>query len=113
MPNMRPQFGKRILIVGATWGILAAIARLAGPGPAMVLSLIPLGLAARSAWRTHASSKHVSMEQLLQRQVSTVAMLIAAGLFAATLWSIRDRVPLWAIPMEIGMLVHYWLVTLS
>lgn len=113
MPNMRPRFGNRILTVGATWAAIAVIARFAEPGVAMVLSLIPLGLAVRSALAARATGKQETMEHLLQRQVTTVAMLMAAGLFAATIWSLRDRVPLWAIPLEIGMLLHYWLLTLS
>lgn len=112
MPNPRPHFGSRILTVGATWGVLGLVALLAGPVPAMLLSLIPLGLALRAALHDQAGRSGPTMEQLLQRQVTAAAMLIAMGLFAATLWSMRDRVPLWAIPMEVGMLLHYWLLTL-
>jgi hypothetical protein len=112
MPSPRPHFGNRILTVAATWGVLALVALLAGPVPAMLLSLIPLGLALRAVLQAHAQRRQPTMEQMLQRQVTVAAMLIAVGLFTATLWSLRDRVPLWAIPMEVGMLLHYWLLTL-
>jgi 1,4-dihydroxy-2-naphthoate octaprenyltransferase len=101
------------MTVGATWGVLAVIAVLAGPVPAMLLSLIPLMMALRAALRADARGEPPSMEQALQRQVTAAAMLIAVGLFSATLWSLRDRVPRWAIPMEMGMLLHYWLLTLA
>lgn len=112
MPNQRPHFGDRILIVGATWGVLGLVALLAGPVPALLLSLIPLGVALRAALRAQAEGRRPAMEQMLQRQITAAAMLIAVGLFTATIWSLRDRVPLWAIPMEVGMLLHYWLLTL-
>lgn len=112
MPSPRPHFGKRILTVGVTWGVLGLIALLAGPVPAMLISLIPLGLALRAVLHAQAGRPEPSMEQVLQRQVTVSAILIAVGLFTATLWSFRDRVPPWAIPMEVGMLLHYWLLTL-
>lgn len=110
---MEHRFGNRILTVGATWGVLAVVALLAGPVPAMLLSLLPLGLAARSAVRAHNEGKWRTMEHMLKRQVTAAAMLIAIALFTATLWALRDQVPLWAIPLEMGMLLHYWLLTLS
>ncbi|HWI65152.1 MAG TPA: hypothetical protein VNT75_25260 [Symbiobacteriaceae bacterium] len=112
MPNMRPRFGDRILTVGATWGVVALVALKIGLWPAMLLSLIPLGLAARAAWLAHKSGRTATMEMLMARQVTAIAMLIATTLFAATLWVLRDRVPTWLIPVELGLLLHYWLLTL-
>ncbi|MDF2630063.1 MAG: hypothetical protein K0R39_3894 [Symbiobacteriaceae bacterium] len=85
MPNTRPRFGGRLMTVGATWGVLAVIAVLAGPVPAMLLSLIPLMMALRAALRADARGEPPSMEQALQRQVTAAAMLIAVGLFAPLL----------------------------
>ena len=113
MPNMRPRFGDRILTVGVTWGVVALVALKVGLWPAMLFSLIPLGLAARAVWLAQKSGRQSTMEQLMARQVTAVAMLIATTLFAATLWAVRDRVPTWLIPVEIGMLLHYWLLTLK
>gem|GEM_PF-5820648 len=111
--NPRPHFADRVLIVGATWGALAVVALWVSPLPAMLLSLIPLGLGIRSALRAQASGKQESFEHVLRRQVSAVALMMAGSIFAATVWVLRDRVPLWLIPFEVGMLLHYWLLTLS
>ena len=113
MPNMRPRFGDRVLTVGLTWGIVALVALKIGPWLAMLISLIPLGRAARAAWKAHESGTANTLEHLMMRQVTGVAMLIAATLFAATVWTLRDRVPMWVIPFEIGLLLHYWLLSLK
>jgi hypothetical protein len=113
MPNPRPRFADRIVVVACTWTILSLIALYVGPQIALAAAILPLSWALRSAWNARAEGRWDSEEHRLRRQVTAIAMLMAAGLFAATFWSLRHVVGPWVIPMEIGLLLHYWLLTLS
>jgi hypothetical protein len=109
----RPQFGWRLLIVAATWSVLAAVALMVHPAIALTAGLLPLALAGRAAWRARAAGRWQSADHQLQRSVTASAILTAGGLFAGTYWSLRDRVPYWGLALELMLLAHYWLLTLA
>lgn len=101
------------MIVGATWAGLAALALLFGPAAAFTAAAIPLALTARAAWAAKWSSDWHSPEHETRRQVTALALLAAGALSAGTYAAMRDRLPPWAIWLEAGMLLHYWLLTLT
>lgn len=107
------RFGGRVTIVGLTWAVLAGIALLVGPQVALLAALIPLGLAAAAAWRAKQNGEWTTPHHQLRRQVTALAMLMAVGIFSGTFLALRDKLPPWAIFMELGLLLHYWLLTLG
>jgi hypothetical protein len=107
------RFGGRILTVGATWGALALVSKWVSPALALAVGVISLALAARAAWHARRRGKWNDPQHQMRRQVTLAALLTAAGMFYATASALRDRIPPWAIWMELGALVHYLLLTLA
>ena len=113
MPMPRPPFGSRLLTVGLTWGVLALVALWIDPAYALAGAALPLGLAARAAWRARAEGRWHDPGHQLRRQVSTTALLLAGSFLALTMWSLRGRVPSEVFVLQVGLLLHYWLLALA
>lgn len=107
------RFRRRILIVGATWTVLALVAMFISPDVALTAGAVPLAVAAYGAWQAKVSGKWQQEDHIMRRQVTATALVLAGGMFFATAWSLRDRVPPWAPWMELCVLLHYWLLTLG
>lgn len=106
-------FQGRVVTVAATWGALAILALLFGPAVAYAAALVPLGLGARAALRARKAGVWGTQAHRERRSTTATAILMAAGLFCGSYWILRDRVPPWAIGLEAGLLLHYWLLTLA
>lgn len=109
----RPTFGRRLLIVGVTWALLAGVARHLDPALALVLGAIPLALAARGAWATQRQARPVSLTAAFQRRAALIAVLMASALLFATLAALGEQIPPWAFLIEAGALLHYFLLSLG
>lgn len=116
MPDFGSQwrrFGGRVLTVGLTWAALALVARLFGPMPALALALFPLGAAVLSVWKARRAGDWQTHAHQTRRGATALAMLMAGAVFFGTYWSLRHQFPPWVIAIELGMLLHYWLLTLA
>lgn len=119
MPNfpgpgqLLAQLGGRVLTVAVTWAILVAVALLLDPYLALAGAVIPLGLAARAAWRARTNGDWHSLSKQLRRRVSTIALLLAGAFFLVTARAVRPDLPGWKLLMALGLLLHYWLLSLG
>ena len=109
----RPRLGRRLLIVGSAWLVATGLAVTFTPGIGLGFGVIPLGLAARGVWRARRQKAWQAEAAQLRRKLTTAAVLMAGALIMATLWSFREAVPTWFAAIEIGALLHYWLLGLS
>lgn len=109
----RPPVGRRLLTVGLTWAVLALVARWINPAFAIAGAVLPLGLAARAAWQARATGRWREAEHQFRRQVTAVALSLAAAFLVLTMWSLNDRFPPEAFALQGGLLLHYWLLTLA